>query len=126
MKTIVIAHDGSECSEAIFTELQHAGLPPGLDAHVVSVAELWAPAAADPATWAPLSADPPFVRSAEAEKLEAMHRAGALAEQGAARLQAANAGARTAFSSAPPAGNTPTPQRSARWPRRWPCAPTAR
>lgn len=24
MKSIVIAYDGSECSEAIFTELQHA------------------------------------------------------------------------------------------------------
>ena len=89
MKAIVIAYDGSECSEAIFTELQHAGLPPGLDAHVVSVAELWALTAADPAMWAPMSADPPVVRSSEAEKLEALQRASALAEQGAARLQAA-------------------------------------
>lgn len=42
IKSILIAYDGSECSEAIFTELQHAGLPPQLDAHVVAVAaEQW-------------------------------------------------------------------------------------
>ncbi len=89
MKTIVIAYDGSECSEAIFTELQHAGLPPRLDAHVVAVAELWAAIATDPGMWAPMSADPPFVRSSETEKLEAMRRAGALAGRGAAHLRAA-------------------------------------
>ena len=49
MKTILIAYDGSECSEAIFTELQHAGLPPLLDAHVVMVAELSAMPAMLPA-----------------------------------------------------------------------------
>lgn len=74
MKTIFIAYDGSECSEAIFTELQHAGLSPQLTAHVVAVAELWATL--------------PTVPSAAAEKTEASRRAGALAEQGAARLRA--------------------------------------
>jgi len=77
MKTILIAYDGSECSEAIFTELQHAGLPPQLAAHVVAVAELWAM----PVTF-------PVVSSIADEEAEAMRRAGALAEQGAARLQA--------------------------------------
>lgn len=89
MKSIVIAYDGSECSEAIFTELQHAGLPPQLDAHVVAVAELWAAPVPDPSAWAPMLTMLPAVDSTEAEKVEAMRRAGALAGQGAARLQAA-------------------------------------
>ena len=37
MKNILIAYDGSECSEAIMTELQRAGLPSQLKAHVVAV-----------------------------------------------------------------------------------------
>lgn len=77
MKTIVIAYDGSECSEAIFTELQHAGLPPRLTAHVVSVAESWAVAMLPSA---------PF---SQAEEADAMSGAGELAAQGAARLRAA-------------------------------------
>ena len=89
MKTILIAYDGSECSEAIITELQHAGLPPELDAHVVAVAELWEATASDPAMWAPMPAMLPAVPSPQAGKVEAMRRAGALAEQGAARLRAA-------------------------------------
>ena len=89
MKSIVIAYDGSECSEAIFTELQRAGLPGQLDAHVVAVAELWAAPVPDPAAWVPMPTMLPAVDSTEAEKVEAMRRAGALAEQGAARLQAA-------------------------------------
>jgi nucleotide-binding universal stress UspA family protein len=89
MKTIIIAYDGSECSEAIFTELQYAGLPPELDAHVVSVAEVWAGTAADPAMWSPMAAEIPSVSFAQAERMEAMRQAGALAGQGAARLKAA-------------------------------------
>jgi nucleotide-binding universal stress UspA family protein len=89
MKTIVIAYDGSECSEAIFTELRHAGLPPIVNAHVVAVAELWAGTVSDPAMWAPMAADLPAMPSGQGEKTEAVRRAGALAGQGAARLRAA-------------------------------------
>ena len=89
MKTIVIAYDGSECSEAILTELQHAGLPRELDAHVVSVVELWAAPMPDPGAWSPMPAVLPAVASSEAEEDEAMRRAGSLAEKGAARLRAA-------------------------------------
>ena len=89
MKTIVIAYDGSEGSEAIFTELQHAGLPPQLDAHVVAVAESWAAPAPDPAGWSPMRSILPAAPSAEAEDAEAMSGAGELAAQGAARLRAA-------------------------------------
>ncbi|MEO8350745.1 MAG: universal stress protein [Chthoniobacteraceae bacterium] len=77
MKTIVIAYDGSECSEAIFTELQQAGLPPHLDADVVAVAELWS---LTPAT---LAATP----VAQTQEAAAMRRAGGLAAQGAARAR---------------------------------------
>lgn len=88
MKTIVIAYDGSACAEAIFTELQHAGLPPQLNAHVVAVADLWAVPLAPSAAWSPSPEMLAAVSSFEAEKAEAMGRAGALAAQGAARLRA--------------------------------------
>jgi nucleotide-binding universal stress UspA family protein len=86
MKTIVIAYDGSECSEAIFIELQHAGLPPQLDAHVVAVAERWA--VPDLALWSPKQTLPAAAPSGRAEEAEAKSRAGALAEQGAAHVRA--------------------------------------
>jgi nucleotide-binding universal stress UspA family protein len=85
MKTIVIAYDGSECSEAIFTELQRAGLPPQLDAHVVAVADLWEVPLPAPAAWSPSGEMLPAVSSAQAG---AMVRAAALAGHGAARLRA--------------------------------------
>ena len=89
MKTIIIAYDGSECSEAIFTELQHAGLPLQVEAHVVAVEEGWKSLVIDPAVWESVRAGVPVVGSGQAEETEAMRRADALAEQGAAHLRAA-------------------------------------
>jgi nucleotide-binding universal stress UspA family protein len=77
MKTIVIAYDGSEGSEAVFTEVQNAGLPDQLKVHVVAVAEL-----------SPLLGMLSTAPSQHAEKADAMRRASALAEQGAARVRA--------------------------------------
>lgn len=91
MKTILIAYDGSECSEAIIASLKHAGLPAQLEAHVVTVGEASGASAvdpaADPAAWAALA--PAVLRYAQWERAQALQEAGALAGQGAARLQAA-------------------------------------
>lgn len=40
---ILIAYDGSDCSDAALSELSRAGLPEVAEATVVSVAELWLP-----------------------------------------------------------------------------------
>lgn len=40
---ILIAYDGSDCAEAALDDLQRAGLPPGVEALVVSVTEMWLP-----------------------------------------------------------------------------------
>ncbi len=77
MKTIVVAYDGSDCSEAIFTELQDAGLPSQLTAHVVSVAELWA-----------MQSMLPPASSNRSELAAALEQAVTVAEEGAERLRA--------------------------------------
>lgn len=88
MKTILIAYDGSECSDAIIAELQRAGLPSQLEAHVVSVAEVWTAPAANFSGWAASPEMLPALTAAKAETAQGMHDAGALAEKGAARLRA--------------------------------------
>jgi nucleotide-binding universal stress UspA family protein len=44
MKNILIAYDGSACADAALEDLLRAGLPDELEATVISVAEVWAPA----------------------------------------------------------------------------------
>ena len=88
MKTILIAYDGSECSEAMISELTRASLPSQLEAHVVSVAEVWTAPAANFSGWAASPEMLPALTAAKAETAQGMHDAGALAEQGAARLRA--------------------------------------
>lgn len=91
METTLIAYDGSECSEAIITELKHAGLPAQFKAHVVAVAEVWATSAVNPAAeteaWADLP--PAAFENEQLRREEAVEEAGALAMQGAARLRTA-------------------------------------
>ena len=96
MKTILIAYDGSECSEATISELTRAGLPSELQAHVVSVAEVWT-APADPAASAVLPAMVPADPSAQIAVTLAKQDASGLAGQGAARLRAAFPGWRVEF-----------------------------
>ena len=43
MMKILIAYDGSSCSDAALDDLARAGLPPQVEALVVSVAEVWLP-----------------------------------------------------------------------------------
>src|SRR5881392_42909 len=42
---ILIAYDGSNCSEAALDDLQRAGLPQEAEALIISVAEVWLPPA---------------------------------------------------------------------------------
>jgi hypothetical protein len=40
---VLIAHDGSERSDAALEDLRHAGLGSGIEAEVIHVAEVWIP-----------------------------------------------------------------------------------
>lgn len=88
MKTILIAYDASECADAIFTELQHAGLPKQLRAQVVAVVEAWTLPASDPANWVPVSEAFPILPQPPRGAVDAEHGAAALAGRGAGRLRA--------------------------------------
>lgn len=85
MKTIIIAYDGSEGAEAIFNELQHAGLPSQVDAHVIAVAKGWS--VPDLAGNVPISALPVTKPSGLTGRGEATSEMKAIAEQGAERLR---------------------------------------
>jgi hypothetical protein len=43
MKNLLIAYDGSECSDAMLEQLPRAGLPEELNVTVLTVADLWLP-----------------------------------------------------------------------------------
>jgi len=43
---ILIGYDGSQCSESALTDLKYAGLPPEVEAMVITVSEEWIPAPA--------------------------------------------------------------------------------
>jgi nucleotide-binding universal stress UspA family protein len=43
MKKLLVAYDGSPCSDEMLADLSHAGLPAELDVTVVTVAEVWLP-----------------------------------------------------------------------------------
>lgn len=42
-KKILIGYDGSECADAALDDLSLAGLPPDVEAQILSVAEVWLP-----------------------------------------------------------------------------------
>ena len=42
---ILIGYDGSECAEAALDDLKRAGLPPNVDANILTIAEVWLPPA---------------------------------------------------------------------------------
>ena len=43
MMKILIGYDGSECADAAIDDLSQAGLPPAVEVHILSIAELWLP-----------------------------------------------------------------------------------
>ena len=93
MKTVskvLIAYDGSSCSDAAFTDLGRAGLPMALDAVVVTIADIILPPTDDelPADDVPAIRIPAVERHAKERAERAINEAQAFADQGAKRVKA--------------------------------------
>ncbi len=89
MKSILIAYDGSECADAIITELRHVGLPAQLEAHVISVEEPFLVPISDPGMWAPFPAMLPSLPSAADVNAQLAEKAADTAAKGADKIRAA-------------------------------------
>jgi len=87
---VLVAYDGSEGAGAVVSDLARAGLPPSVEAVVVSVADVISippgPADVDPATPDWLAA---AMRQAHAERLAVIEAARAKAESGAEAIRRA-------------------------------------
>jgi nucleotide-binding universal stress UspA family protein len=88
---ILIAYDGSACSDAALHDLRRAGLPPSAEAVVVSVARVFLPPPEDEVADEELAspAAAALVRPSQAHAVEAVRQALAVAELGAQRVRAA-------------------------------------
>lgn len=87
MKKLLIAYDGSPCSDAMLEDLSHAGLPLVMDVTVVTVAEVWLPP--DPELGEPVFPDPvpEAVKKAYARAREGIEASRVLADRACARLK---------------------------------------
>jgi nucleotide-binding universal stress UspA family protein len=86
MDRILIAYDGSSSSEAAIFDLQRAGLPALGTAEVLSIADFWLP---EPSPDMPVATPHPLtpgIEKAYQHARDALIRAQALAERGAAQL----------------------------------------
>lgn len=89
MKSILIAYDGSECADAIITELRHVGLPAQLEVYVISVEETFLVPISDPGMWAPFPAIMPSLPSAADVNAQLAEKAADTAAKGAEKIRAA-------------------------------------
>jgi len=87
---VLIAYDGSSCSDAALTDLGRAGLPLTVDAVVVTVADIILPPPDDelPADDVPAVRIPEVERHAKERGERATNEAQAFADQGAKRVKA--------------------------------------
>jgi nucleotide-binding universal stress UspA family protein len=87
---ILIAYDGSSCSDAALADLGSAGLPMTIDAVVVTVADIIVPPADDelPSDDVPAVRIPKVERHAKERRERAVNEAQAFADQGAKRVKA--------------------------------------
>jgi nucleotide-binding universal stress UspA family protein len=87
---ILIAYDGSSCSDAAITDLEVAGLPMAVDAVIVTVADIILPPPDDelPADDVPAVRIPEVERHAKERAEKAINEAQAFADQGAKRVKA--------------------------------------
>ncbi len=84
---VLIAYDGSPCADDGLADLSRAGLPPDVEAVVLSVADVWPPSSSEAS--APHDANlPAAVKMARAQAAQAVAEARRLAETAAARVQA--------------------------------------
>src|SRR5688572_24628908 len=88
---LLIAYDGSDCSDAALDELVRAGLPASLEARVVTVADIIVPPADEelPADDVPSIRIPEVERHAKERSEKAIKEATGFAERGVARVKAA-------------------------------------
>ena len=87
MKRLLIAYDGSECAAAALQDLRAAGLPPELDAKMLTVADVWIPADPHPEPPAYPDLRSKTILRAHAAALDALKQAQTTAEEGRAQLQ---------------------------------------
>ena len=87
---ILIAYDGSNCSDAALKDLARAGLPVAVDAVVVTVADVILPPQDDqlPADDVPAVRIPAVEQHAKERAERAINEARAFADQGAMRVKA--------------------------------------
>jgi nucleotide-binding universal stress UspA family protein len=90
MRKLLIGYDGSEHADAAIDDLPRAGLPEGIEAVVLTVADAFYPPAVDPKDWGSSPLDQKIRERAEemrARAMKARNEAHSVARRGAARLQ---------------------------------------
>jgi nucleotide-binding universal stress UspA family protein len=90
MRKLLIGYDGSEHADAAIEDLPRAGLPEGIEAVVLTVADAFYPPAVDPKDWGSSPLDQKIRERAEEMRARAMKtrdEAHSIARRGAARLQ---------------------------------------
>ena len=90
MRKLLIGYDGSEHADAAIEDLPRAGLPEGIEAIVLTVADAFYPPAVDPKEWGSSPLDQKMREKAEemrARATKARDEAQSVARRGAARVQ---------------------------------------
>ena len=90
MRKLLIGYDGSEHADAAIEDLPRAGLPEGIEAVVLTVADAFYPPAVDPKDWGSSPLDQKIRERAEEMRARAMKtrdEAHSVARRGADRLQ---------------------------------------
>ena len=85
MTKVLIAYDGSPCSNAAIDDIKHAALPDQIEARVISVADVWLPSETEPAESSYTT--PPAVAKMRAQARLVLENARELAAAGCQRLQ---------------------------------------
>ena len=85
---LLIAYDGSACSDAALNDLRRAGLPPAVEAIIVTVADVILPPSDEALPDVPAIRIPEVERHAREHAQRAIEEARALAERAAKRVKA--------------------------------------
>lgn len=85
---LLFAYDGSRCSDGALDELPRLGLPADTEATVLSVADIWMPAAATPADAIDIALSPGLA-ALRVKTMDLLAAAQAQAEEGAGKLRKA-------------------------------------
>lgn len=85
---LLIGHDGSDCANTAIDDLRRAGLPAEAEACVMTVADVWLPAAEAAEVIGPAPVLHPAIAAARERAAQAVEEANALSQDGAARVRA--------------------------------------